>query len=217
MATKMYLPPKGESRRGFVKKGFFGGLLLALGGGAFVALREGKLEPLPEGGLKMLSAREYAVVVAAARRLLPQTPPWPTPDTLRVAGRIDGVVFPLLDETARLELRQLLAVLENGLSGLLLVGRPTPFTLMPPEAQDEILAGWQHSRLLLRRSGYTALRALIVGAYFANPAAWPSMGYPGPPIAFHDPNARPWRGGAEPRPPGLGVWVEPAVADGEPK
>ena len=61
---------------------------------------------------------------------------------------------------------------------------------------------------MLKRSGYHALRGLVLGPYFANPAVWPHMGYAGPP-PLHDPNAPVWKGGGQPRPDGLGVWHEP--------
>jgi len=47
-----------------------------------------------------------------------------------------------------------------------------------------------------------------MAAYYGNPITWPAVGYPGPPKAFHDPNAPLWKGDG-PRPPGNGVWVEP--------
>lgn len=207
MPTKMYLPPKGESRRGVLKKGIFGGLLLAAGGAAWVALRPGKHEPEPAGGRVALSPREYAALAAVARRLLPRGGTWPAPETVGVAQACDKVIA-RLDEISRVELRQLLNLLESGLSGLLSAVSAQPFTLMGPEDQDAVLEGWRKSRLMLKRSGFHALRSLAVGVYFADPTVWPAMGYPGPP-PIRDAGAVPWRGGGEPRPPGLGVWTEP--------
>jgi hypothetical protein len=206
MATKMYLPPKGESRRGVLKRGLFGGVLLAAGGLSWVALRPGKREPIPDG-LSTLSPREYSVVAAVARRLVPRGGQWPSADTLEVALRADHVIGKL-DETGRLELRQLLNLLESGLSGLLSGVSATPFTALSAQQQDEVLEDWSQSRLLLKRSGYHALRGLVLAVYFGNPAVWPAVGYGGPP-GFHDPKAAVWKGGGEPRPPGLGVWVDP--------
>ena len=66
---KMYLPPRGapNSRRGFLKKGLFGGLLLALGGGGFLATRRGAQVLIPPG-LQVLNAAEYAVMWAIVQR-----------------------------------------------------------------------------------------------------------------------------------------------------
>lgn len=206
MATKMYLPPKGENRRGFLKKGLFGGALLAAGGLGWVALRPGKYEPLPAGML-VLHQREYSVLMAVARRLLPSGGNWPTPEKLEVGVRADHVLAKV-DETGRIEVRQLLNLLESGLSGLLSGVGITPFTAMSAQQQDAVLEDWGRSRLLLKRTGFHALRGLVLAVYFGNPDVWASVGYGGPP-AFHDPNAPVWKGGGQPRPPGLGVWTEP--------
>jgi Gluconate 2-dehydrogenase subunit 3 len=206
MAIKMYLPPKGETRRGFLKKGLLGGALLSAGGLGWVALRPGRLEALPAGML-VLHQREYSVLMAVARRMLPSGGAWPTPERLEVGLRADHVIA-RLDETGRIELRQLLNVLESGLSGLLSGVSATPFTAMTAEQQDAVLKDWGQSRLLLKRSGFHALRGLVLAVYFGNPEAWASVGYGGPP-PFHDPDAPVWKGGGQPRPPGLGVWVEP--------
>lgn len=148
MPTKMYLPPKGESRRGVLKKGIFGGLLLAAGGAAWVALRPGKHEPEPEGGRVALSPREYAALVAVVRRLLPRGGTWPTPEAVGVAQACDKVIA-RLDETARLELRQLLNLLESALSGLLPVDLHSPGPL----------GGRQHHRQLVLVVPHAASRA----------------------------------------------------------
>lgn len=197
-----------QTRRSVIKRGLLGGAVLALGGGAALVLRSGSSVTLPPEGLLVLGAREYAVVDALARRFIVPAPGFPSVDDVRVAFTCDRILA-LADETAQVELRQLLNLFENALPGLLLDGRITPFTKLDGEAQDAVIKGWMTSRLELRRTGYQALRAMIVSAYFQSKAVWPAVGYPGPPSAFHDPNAPVWKGGGEPRPPGPGVWVEP--------
>jgi hypothetical protein len=196
-----------ETRRGFLKKGLFGGALLAIGGGAWVALRPGRKEPLPKEPLLALSHVEYSVLAAVARRMLPRGGQWPTPESLAVFARAD-LVISRVDETGRVELRQLLNLIESGLSTLFSGVSAAPFTTLSPEDQDAVLDSWATSRLSLKRTGYHALRGVVLGVYFANPEVWPAMGYPGPP-PFTDPNAVVWKGGDQPRPDGLGVWHEP--------
>ena len=111
--------------------------------------------------------------------------------------------------TALSELKQLLNLFENALANFLFGGRITPFTQLDPQEQDAVLDEWLHSRFSVRRTGFTALRGLVLAAYFVRPETWPAVGYPGPPKAFHDPNAPVWKGGGEPRPPSPGIWVEP--------
>ena len=82
---------------------------------------------------------------------------------------------------ARADFGKLLLLFENALAGLVFDGRARPFTRLPPEAQDQVLAHWRDSRLAVRRSGYAALRKLTQAAWYAAPEAWPDVGYPGPP------------------------------------
>lgn len=209
---KMYLPPKGapNSRRGFLKKGLFGGLLLALGGGGWLATRRGAQVPMP-GGLQVLNAAEYAVMWAIVQRFAPAHEGFPSPDTLKTAVACDGIIA-LLEEVTQAELKQLLMLFENALPNFLFGGRSSPFTQLDPVEQDQVLAEWRDSRLTLRRTGYRALRGLAIAAYYGNTATWSAVGYPGPLPGIHDPTAPVWKGGAEPRPVGNGSFVEPEVA-----
>ena len=158
-APKMYLPPTGASRRGFLKKGVLGGALLALGGGTALFLRGGVEVPLPPEGLLTLSAREYAVVLAVAARMLPISGEFPPLEQVRVGFNADRILTKV-DATALVEMKQLLNLFENALPNLLFGGRPTPFTRMTSDEQSKTLVEWMNSRLILRRSGFTALRGL---------------------------------------------------------
>ncbi|MBX7098889.1 MAG: gluconate 2-dehydrogenase subunit 3 family protein [Myxococcaceae bacterium] len=197
-----------DSRRGLLKKGLLGGAVLALGGGGGLFLLPGRLEPLPSGGLKVLDQREYSVFAALARRLVPSTPGVPSVDELEVAKVCDTIVSQT-DPTAQAEVKQLLQLFERALPNLLFGGRVSAFTSLSPEAQDEVLGEWRRSSILLRRTGFLALRAVVMGATFAQPRTWPLTGYPGPPSGFHQADAPHWVGGGTPRPDGNGVWREP--------
>src|SRR5690349_17673518 len=133
-APKMYLPPAGDSRRGFLKKGLFGGALLALGGGTALFLRAGKEVALPPEGLLALSAKEYSVVLAIAARMMPISGEFPPLEQVRVGFNADRIAIKL-DPTALAEMKQLLNLFENALPNFLFGMRPTPFTQMSAEAQ----------------------------------------------------------------------------------
>ncbi len=197
----------GSSRRVLLKRGLFGGLVLAVGGAGFLSSRGGRSEPLPVGGLKVVSASQYAVLAALCRRFVPARPGFPSVDELGTAVACDGILAQV-DATALAELQQLLGLFDNALVGLLFGGRPTPFTALGAEAQDEVLAAWQTSRLAVRRTGFHALRGLVMAAYYGNPKTWGAVGYPGPPPGLTLPDAPEWKGGGVPRPPGFGVWQE---------
>jgi len=205
---KMYLPPPGapNPRRDFLKKGLFGGLLLVMGGGGFLASRRGAAVALP-AGLKVLNAEEFAVVWALVQRFVPLRDGFPPADSLNTAAAVDGILAMLEDET-QAELKKLLMLFENALPNFLFGLRTRPFTQLDPAEQELVLAEWRDSRLALRRTGYKALRGLCVAAYYGNKATWAAVGYPGPPQGIHDPNAPVWKGGGEPRPVGNGVYFE---------
>jgi hypothetical protein len=208
MAMKMYLPPPGQSRRGFLKKGLFGGAVLALGGAGFFATRPTRLVGMPQEGLLTFDEKEYAVVHAIAARMVPARPGFPTIDEVRVAFNADRVLQ-RADAGARGEVKQLIGLFENGLANLIFGGRTKPFTQLDGVEQDEVLREWQDSRLEIRRTGLQALRALVLASYYGSPLTWKAVSYGGPPEGFWQKDAPVWKGKGQVR-EGNGVWVETA-------
>ncbi len=193
-----------QTRRSIIKRGLLGGAVLFLGGALGLAVRKSAKLPVPAEGLLVFNDREHAVMEAVALRMLVGAPGLLTARLGLACDRLASKA----DVTAQVELRQLLQLFENALPNFLLGGRWAVFTKQAPEEQDATLREWRDSKLIVRRSGYNALRALAMGAYYSNTAVWPFVHYPGPPAAFHDPSAPVWKGDG-PRPPGNGVWVEP--------
>lgn len=213
---KMYLPPRGvpDSRRSFLKKGLFGGLLLALGGGGWLATRKSADASVPEG-LKALDAQQYAVMATLIARFAPSGGTFPTPEKANAGLAADRIIS-MLEEETQAELKQLLMLFENALPNFLFGFRTTPFTQLTIDEQEVVLTEWRDSSLTLRRTGYRALRGVAVAAYYQSPETWPAIGYAGPPKGIHDPNAPVWKGGGEPRPVGNGTYIE-QVAEAPPK
>jgi hypothetical protein len=201
-----------ESRRGFLKKGIFGGLILAVGGAGFLASRRSRTVPLPTQGLEVLDPAEYSVLMAIAARLVPDGEGFPSAQEVGVGLNADRILA-RTDPAAAKEVKQLLRLFENALAGFIFAGRIRPFTRLAPPDQDEVLGEWQSSRLEIRRTGFTALRTLVLASYFGSPASWPAVHYPGPPPGFHQPDAPAWRGGGETRPEGNGVFHREASND----
>jgi hypothetical protein len=172
-----------RSRRSLFKKGLLGGVLLATGGGLGVALRGTRLGRPPRRKLALLSPAEHAVFAAMAARVVPGDgagPDWPSAEAVDCAGKADELLARVHPEVGA-EFRQLLRLFENGLPGLLLTGRPAPFTTLDPLAQDARLLSWRHSRVSLLRTGYLALVRLAHATYYASPEVYARVGYPGPP------------------------------------
>ncbi len=193
------------TRRLVLKKGVFGGALLAIGAGGTLALRGGVSRSLPPEGLRAVGPQGYAVLCALAEHLIPRHPGFPTAEEIRVGFNSDRIIA-RVDPTARAELNQLLGLFENALANFLFGFRVTPFTAMSFDDQERVLAEWRDSRLLLRRTGMRALRAVVMAAYYGDRATWSAIHYPGPPTGVHDPAAPVWKGGDAPRPDGNGVW-----------
>jgi len=198
--------PAGLSRRSLVKRGLLGGALLAAGGAGFLALRSGASVSVPADGLLVFTPAQFAVLDALARRMVRPRHGWPSVDQVGVARAADRIAA-RVEPSARKELQQLLGLFENGLAGFLFGGRTRPFTRLEGAEQDAVLTEWRDSRISVRRTGYAALRTLVLAGYYQSPAVWPPMGYGGPPRIFEDgPSLPEWHGGDEPRPDGNGVW-----------
>jgi hypothetical protein len=196
-----------RSRRRVLKAGLFGGLVLTIGGAASLALRSSRLLPAPAEGLRVLDAREYSVVHAIAGRVIPDRPDFPSIDQVRVALNVDRILE-RTDSEAQREVKQLFGVFENALAAFAFGQRVRPFTQLSPAEQDDVLAEWQNSRLVIRRTGFEAIRGLVVAGYYSSRLVWKPVGYGGPPQGFHQPDAVVWKGGAAPRPMGNGVFVD---------
>ena len=94
-------------------------------------------------------------------------------------GRLEGVISAFSAAT-QAELSQLLALLSAPPGRMIFAGLSGPW----PEANlgqiQRALESMRLSKLAVRQQAYHALRDLTNAAYFADPQAWPLMGYPGP-------------------------------------
>jgi hypothetical protein len=175
--------PASPGRRRLLKRGVLGGALLLVGGALPLALRSTLVRRRPRAPLRLLSEDEHAIFAAVAARLAPGDgagPTWPTADALDCAGKVDALMATVHPEVGA-EFRQLLRLFESAVFGLALTGAPTPFTRLPPAAQDARLEAWRRSRLGLLRSGYQALKRLAHATYYSSPEVYALVGYPGPP------------------------------------
>jgi hypothetical protein len=86
-----------------------------------------------------------------------------------------------LPPATRKELTDLFALLVFPPSRCLIAGVWSPWPEATREAIASFLERWSGSRFMLLRSAYAALHQLVFSAWYANPLAWPAIGYPGPP------------------------------------
>jgi hypothetical protein len=161
----------GLDRRGFLR-------LLALASAA------GALPPgcsrAPEGlaapaGLRFLSARGWAVLNAAAARIVGAPGA-----ALVAAGRVDPALradaFLAGAPSLAAPLEQALLALEFAVWPLL--GKLRPFTRLGPEAQDAVLSELAASRAETKRRIFGGIRSLALMGFYASPEARALVHYP---------------------------------------
>ncbi len=166
------------SRRTLVRYGVGGALVLAAGGTGLALQRT--TSRAPSRPLRALDSRSFSILVAVADRIIPVGGGFPAASELQVAEAIDELLARSHPAVAA-EVSQVLALLENGLAGLLFDGRPRTFTSLEPAEQDAALQAWQGSSLAIRRTAYKALHGLCAAVYYASPSIDGLVGYPGPP------------------------------------
>lgn len=148
---------------------------LGLAGTAVLALGRVGLAAAPAG---VVTAEDQRRLAAIARAML--GPMLPADGPARVAQAIDGIVRTLPPAT-QAEIRDLLDLLGLAPARLLLAGFWSDWPDVPSAEASQALDDWRTSRFALLRSAYGGLHELIMAAWYGDPAAWPRIGYPGPP------------------------------------
>ncbi len=168
------------SRRRFLRRTFAGAALLAVGGAVLPHLGAYRIDAALAARLRVLSPKEAIVLSAIAARLLaPDAADAPTPAEVGVLLAVDNYLAEL-DPSLVSDLRALLHLVEH--TPLVFAGRPGRFSRLSPAAQDAVLAGWEQSRLGLRRRGLVALRSLCALGYYGDPRTHALLGYRMPPL-----------------------------------
>jgi hypothetical protein len=163
-------------RRGLLTLGIVSAAALALGGGALSWLQPG----LQEG---RLSDAGRMVFSGVSRGLLDGSLP-AEGAALKLAlegllDRIDTLVAGLPPH-AQAELSQLLALLASAGGRHALAGVGPSWQSATVADIQRGLQAMRVSGLDLRRQSYQALHDIVGSAYFADPATWSLLGYPGP-------------------------------------
>jgi len=168
----------GLERRTFLKIGLSGAAMLAVGG-IGLGIRSSVLVE-PSGPLHCLTPRQYSIFSAIADCIISPTEAMPQIQDLGVVEQIDDMLRHV-HPADRGQILQVLALLENALSGFILDGRFQTFTATSREARVRILEGWRTSRLSVKQQAFVALHGLCVAAYWGHPDAYIFAGYSGPP------------------------------------
>ena len=163
-------------RRSLLKLGVGAAALLALAGGGVALFQPG----LAAG---RLTDAGKTVFDAVARAVLDGSLPQATAEKRAALDaqlkRLDEVIL-AFPSAVQAELSQLLAIISTSAGRRVLAGLPTDW---PDASAAEIQAAFDDMRLsglAARQQAYHALRDLTNAAFYADAAAWPLIGYPGP-------------------------------------
>jgi choline dehydrogenase-like flavoprotein len=80
------------------------------------------------------------------------------------------------DPVVAAQVATLLTVFDHPAVALISGRRTVRFTECPAEVQDQVLAGWETSRLGVKRTVFQAFRRLVLSTYYADPAATRALG-----------------------------------------
>jgi hypothetical protein len=170
------------TRRNFLKTGAVGALLLA-------TARLGRVESASESAQE---AGRNSTLGAGAREVLDAIVPVMLAGALpidsvgsaeRVQSTVSGVDRAIagLPSHAQAEVHDLFALLAFAPARWLLAGLRQPWRESSAGEVAAFLQQWRVSGWALKQQAYLALHELVFAAFYADPANWPAIGYPGPP------------------------------------
>lgn len=176
MALRCNTEPMLMQRRTLLKLGLGASLAVTLAGAAWQGWRPGWRDG-------RLTDAGRAIFAAVGRAVLDGF--WPAQAAERAqaaAQHLDRVERSIagLAPATRAELSQLLAVLAGAPGRWALTGLARDWADASTEELQAMLQGLRVSPSQTRRQVYHALRDLSTAAYFADPATWTALGYPGP-------------------------------------
>jgi hypothetical protein len=170
------------TRRRFLKSGAIGALLLATARLGWSEPASGNADGVARIPVLGAGARDVlgAIVPVLLAGALPNDP---TIRSERVTSTIVGVDHAIagLPVHAQAELHDLFALLGFAPSRWLLAGLRRPWRESSAGEIAAFLRQWRASRWALKQQAYLALHELVFAAFYADPASWPAIGYPGPP------------------------------------
>ena len=167
-------------RRTFLKAGVLGTLALAAGGALYRTV-QGSV-PLGDQDRYVLDGGARAVLGAIVPAIIGAMLPAPGEErAAAVARATDGVqqAIASLPLATQHEVRDLFGLLALAPARRLLAGVPA-WNETTPEQAAAFLQDWRTHRFAMLQNAYHALHDLVLGAWYAEPASWAAIGYPGP-------------------------------------
>jgi hypothetical protein len=129
-----------------------------------------------------MDEKARAIVAALAPVIIGPALP---PDAAQRKAAIDGVAQRVEKAIAGLplptqkEIADLFALLSLAPTRSLIAGI-SDWQSATPEQLAAFLQSWRTHRFAMLQTAYQALHDLVLGAWYADPASWTAIGYPGP-------------------------------------
>jgi len=166
----------GTSRRTFLQAGGLAAVLLAGGGAWYRAPHAAPHRFALDGEAR---SALHAIVPAILAGALPQEP---ARRGQALAATIEGVHTAILGlpPATQKEVQDLFGLLALAPARRILAGISGGWEHARPEQVSAFLQDWRLHRLGLLRTAYHALHDLVLGAWYAQPASWAAIGFPGP-------------------------------------
>jgi len=165
------------SRRTFLKAGALAALVLAAGGGIYRATHT----PGPQRFVLDGEARAALDAIVPAM-LSGALPAGAAERKAAIASAVEGVHAAIsnLPLAVQKEVQDLFGLLALAPARRLLTGVSGGWFNASETDISAFLQDWRLHRFALLRSAYSALHDLSLGAWYAQPASWSAIGYPGP-------------------------------------
>ena len=170
------------NRRQFLKTGVVGGAVLATGA-AWMSWRDHDSSNTA-GVVQQQQRRIDRIIGAIAPVILAGALPADAAARSQTLQRVSEDVSHVIAHftpPVRSEVHELFALLDIGVARRLLTGITSDWPHADPADVTAFLERWHRSYFATLQSGYHALHDLVLGAFYASPATWTSIGYAGPP------------------------------------
>jgi hypothetical protein len=166
------------NRRTFLKVGALAALALAAGGGVYRFMHPpGPLKPFALDG--EAKAALEAIIPAMLAGSLPPEPVARAAAVAATTGRVHLAILGL-PLTSQKEIGDLFGLLALAPARRALTGVSGAWSQASEAQVASFLQEWRFHSLDMLQSAYHALHDLLIGSWYADPASWPAIGYPGP-------------------------------------
>ncbi len=166
------------SRRVFFKFGIIGAITLGAGGAVYRALHApASLQRFVLDG--EARAALTSIVPAMLGLALPSVP---AARAAAITSAIEGVRLAILGLPliTQKEVQDLFFLLALAPARRFVAGVSGSWTDARPDQVSAFLQDWRMHRFAMLQTAYHALHDLVLGSWYADPANWPAISYPGP-------------------------------------